>query len=630
MSAHAAFRRQPVNPQFAQNLHSITIPAPVRGIIQSENEAFMQPGGANVQVNWVTTMKGVKLRGGCVRWCDLHALDGPPDPLLVPAWKNVTFYSPGSVVRDTADNSIWKTTGGVLTPNAPVTFAEHRALTPELYTPSAPPLGSPLPPDDPARKPVISAFEYVDGITEKMFAATADRLFDVSTGVPSLIKDGQGSGNYFAVQMNNNAGVNYMIVGNDAGNLMLRTHDGAEFFLLGGAIGAAGDGVPNITYDPAKLPSGVSQGTGLTYAWKYRNRLYFIQRNSMNAWYLPLDAVGGVLLPIYLAGAANKGGKLLFGASWSIDTGDGIDDKCVFATDLGELLIFTGSNPGDAANWRQEGRYQIGAPLGMNSHMLLGGDLLIATVEGITPVSQAIQKDSGSLGLALLTKNIKPLWREEVADKRSWPWTMKRWDEYGGIFVATPGGTTPDTRHCLAANNETGAWCIFTWDATCWLRMRTDMFFGTQKGLIMQADRTGCDDGLPYTATLVGGWETFQSGAAQTTWHQARAVFISRFNQPFVPQLSATTDHQIIIPPPPPPGVDPGVLDAWDEGLWDEALWDAATMGKPPVRNTMWVSIGMSGFAHAPIVQVQVAQQARPDVELIAIGTTQERGGVNV
>jgi len=48
------------------------------------------------------------------------------------------------------------------------------------------------------------------------------------------------------------------------------------------------------------------------------------------------------------------------------------------------------------------------------------------------------------------------------------------------------------------------------------------------------------------------------------------------------------------------------------------------------VRNTLWVSIGMSGFAHAPIVQVTVAQVSRPRVELIAIATTQERGGVNV
>ena len=51
MSAHAAFRRQPVDQQVAQHLRTITIPAPTRGIIMNENEAYMQPGGALVQDN---------------------------------------------------------------------------------------------------------------------------------------------------------------------------------------------------------------------------------------------------------------------------------------------------------------------------------------------------------------------------------------------------------------------------------------------------------------------------------------------------------------------------------------------------------------------------------------------------
>jgi hypothetical protein len=37
------------------------------------------------------------------------------------------------------------------------------------------------------------------------------------------------------------------------------------------------------------------------------------------------------------------------------------------------------------------------------------------------------------------------------------------------------------------------------------------------------------------------------------------------------------------------------------------------------------VSIGMTGFSHAPIVQVTVAQQAKPEVELISIAATFER-----
>ncbi len=573
MSMHVAFRRQPVQ-QGAQQYRTITIPAPVRGLIMSENDAFMQPGGAIVQTNWMTTMKGVKLRGGYIRHCVL-----------------------------------------------------------------------------PETTPVISSFEYAFATTRRMYAANATKLYDVTAkGAPVEVKTGQNSGNYAAQQMSNNAGVVFLIVANDAGDFLLRTQDGVTFTTLSGVIGNAADGIPNITYDPTKIPAGVAQGTGLSYVWSYRNRLYFIQKNSMTAWYLDtIDAVGGVLKPIYMAGASTKGGKLLFGATWSIDAGDGTDDKNVFVTDQGEILVFTGSNPGDSANWRQEGRYQIGPPMGMNAHMLLGGDLMIMTTEGIVPVSAAIAKDSGALDLAMITKNIKPLWREDTtnAAKRAFPWTMKMWDEFGGIFVTTPMGTTPSTRRMLAVNNASGSWGIFTIDATCFLRMGPDMFFGTPGGIIMQAERTGYDDGKPYVATLVGGWETFNSGAAQVVWHQARAVFSAGTNEVFEPQLSATVDYVLDIPPPPPVEPDPGTFDVWDEGLWGPpgsgnivpvppadalayAQWDQAPPGKPTIRNTLWQSIGMSGFAHAPIVQVQIGQTARPQIELIAIGTTQEPGGVNV
>ena len=45
---------------------------------------------------------------------------------------------------------------------------------------------------------------------------------------------------------------------------------------------------------------------------------------------------------------------------------------------------------------------------------------------------------------------------------------------------------------------------------------------------------------------------------------------------------------------------------------------------------TRWVSIGLTGFTHAPIVQVTVAQAAKPEVDLISIAATYDRGGVNV
>lgn len=555
MAMYQAFRRQPVPQQTAAQVRAITLPAPTRGIILNENFAYMQPGAAIVCDNWAPTMRGVKLRGGCIRYCDLHALDVP-----------------------------------------------------------VPPVPSTL------RKPVISAFEYASGNVQKMFAGQATKLFDVTSTTPVLVKSGQLSGNYVASQLANLSG-DHMLVANDAGDYLLH-YDGSTWTTYNAS---------QITTNPAVTPPpSCATGHNLVYVWKYRSRYFFIEGGTMNAWYLPTNAISGVLNLIPLAGACTKGGKLLWGATWSLDAGDGIDEKCVFGTDQGELLIFTGTDPSNASNWRQEGRYAIGAPMGMNAHMAMGGDLLIATVDGITPISAAITKDSAQLDLNNITVTIKPMWRDEVAAKRSWSWTMKRWDEYGGIFVTWPGGD-PGNRYCAVANAATGAWCRYVgYDATCFIRMRGDMFFGNQDGIVMQADRTGYDDGRPYVATLVGGWEMFQSPPQTVVWHQARASFSSGGGEPFQPQLSATTDYVITVPQPPPPGPDPGLAQVWDQGLWDQAKWDQPSVGTPAVRNTMWVSIGATGFSHAPVVQVTVAQQALPNVELISIAATYEIVGVNV
>jgi hypothetical protein len=690
MSIHQAFRRQPVPQQYAQALQLTTIPAPTRGIIQSENDAFMGPGACVVSDNWFPTMKGVKLRGGCIRWCDLHALDAP-----------------------------------------------------------VPPVPSPL------RQPVISAFEFISGSQQCMFAAQATKLFDVTATTPVLVKSGQTSGNYCAAQMANLAGY-WLIAVNETGDAPLRFNGTSwvtldptaitawanNFHYVVGATAkdatdntfwknqidhtsaAAGtfsaDRVAHANYwTSASAPDGagyitgpigsnVVNGRNLSYVCKYRSHLFFIETKSMNLWYLLPDSIAGVLTQIPLSGAATHGGYLMFAANWSIDAGDGIDDKLVVASSEGELLIFTGNNPADPNNWRQEGRYQISPPLGMNAHEAVGGDLLIMTVDGIVPVSQAITKSAGELELALITRVIKRMWRDEVNAKRQYAWTMKKWDEYGGIFITTPGGT-PGNRYCLGMNDTTGAFArAVGWDVMCFIRMRADMFFGNQDGIVMQADRTGYDDGVPYVATLVGGWELFQSGAQEVVWHQARAIFttVSPF-EPFQPQISATTDFIVVIPPPPPPGNDPGILDVWDQGHWGPdmgthvapawtnatlynvigtliydpnaggywrvavshtsaatgtfaadraahptywtfatpqppppvptapertqyAQWDQPGPSKPANRNTMWVSVGMTGFSHAPIVQVTVAQQAKPDVELVAIACTFERAGVNV
>src|SRR5262252_71042 len=99
---YALFRRQPVPQQYAQSLQTVTLPAPTRGLIQSENEAYMQPFGAVVMDNWAPTLRGCKLRGGTALYCDLHALDTPVPPRPDPSRQEVVSafeYVGGNAVQ---------------------------------------------------------------------------------------------------------------------------------------------------------------------------------------------------------------------------------------------------------------------------------------------------------------------------------------------------------------------------------------------------------------------------------------------------------------------------------------------------------------------------------------------------
>ena len=233
----------------------------------------------------------------------------------------------------------------------------------------------------PQTTPVISTFEYVTGIVSQMFACNATKIYDVTTSIPALAISGRTSGNHAAAQLAN-AGDDYLIVVNDAGDPVLR-YDGtiwanlttttptawtnSHAYVVGDraldetshgywkcaiahtspasgtfeaariatpaqwTIDMASDDLPWITGPPG---SAVENGANLVYVCKYRNRLFFIEKNSMNAWYLGIDSVGGALLQIPLSGAASKGGKLVFCAVWSIISGSGTDDKLVFMTSL--------------------------------------------------------------------------------------------------------------------------------------------------------------------------------------------------------------------------------------------------------------------------------------------------------
>ena len=60
MSGHAAFRRQPVPGEMAIQHHAVTLPAPIRGIIENENWAYTKPGCATHPRQLVPDAEGLE------------------------------------------------------------------------------------------------------------------------------------------------------------------------------------------------------------------------------------------------------------------------------------------------------------------------------------------------------------------------------------------------------------------------------------------------------------------------------------------------------------------------------------------------------------------------------------------
>jgi hypothetical protein len=62
----------------------------------------------------------------------------------------------------------------------------------------------------------------------------------------------------------------------------------------------------------------------------FKNRLYFCKNNSLNFWYLDVQAISGVATEFALGAFYRNGGYLQAAGTWTLDAGYGVDDFIVF------------------------------------------------------------------------------------------------------------------------------------------------------------------------------------------------------------------------------------------------------------------------------------------------------------
>jgi hypothetical protein len=141
------------------------------------------------------------------------------------------------------------------------------------------------------------------------------------------------------------AGGNFLLAVNGADKL--RGYDGTNWY-------TDGDGSHDIT--------GVDSAT-LIHVNTHKERVWFVQKDTLKAWYLGTKAISGAATAFPFQSIAQSGGyPSVAMATWTIDAGFGADDLAVFITSQGEVIVYRGTDPSSATTWALVGVWQLGTP----------------------------------------------------------------------------------------------------------------------------------------------------------------------------------------------------------------------------------------------------------------------------
>ena len=349
-----------------------------------------------------------------------------------------------------------------------------------------------------------------------------------------------------------------------------------------------------------------------TYVLDYKNlihvhlvhrRLWFTEKDTGNAWYLPVDQIEGELTRFGAGELFSRGGFLQCVESWTVDAAAGSDDHVVFISSEGDIAVYTGIDPDVATDFTLDGVYKIGATIGRRCSTKYGSDLLILCEDGLLPMT-SILAQSKLLDPVPLTDIIQLKLSEDVGDfSHLFGWTPVVHSRANQLYI-----NVPDSRayRQYVMNTVTGAWCEFNnYNGASWTIHNDEIFFGMSDGTVAHG-WYGVLDAYDFTderggaiqGTALGAFAYLGKGAQQKHITMARATM----QAPVKPQMILTvnvdfnTEDDSPAIPPASITVQPAL---WDQALWDQSLWGAASRIFKD-----WHGVGEIGFCAAVFLKV--------------------------
>lgn len=416
--------------------------------------------------------------------------------------------------------------------------------------------------------------------------ATTDKLFGISNGSVYDATSG-GAVGAAAVTGLSNSRWQYVNIATSGGNYLYMMNGVDTPYLYDGSSWTAITGVstPAIT--------GVTTTT-LNNPCMFKNRLFMIQQDTLKAWYLPVQSVGGAAQVLDMSSFCQLGGYLTNVATWTVDAGTGVDDYLVFMTNRGEVIVWEGTDASSPTTWGIKGIWRVGAPIGSRAMIKYAGDLLIICQDGVMPMSGALQSSRVNPRVALSNKIQNAVSLAVSSYGSNFGWELLYFPKENQIWLNVPTATGYQQQYVM--NTITGAWCNFDgWAANTFCLFHDNPYFGGNT-FIAKAWNGLTDDGANINGNGLQAFNSFRKSGLLKRFTMAKPIF--RVGGPVNVGVAINVDFDLNNNTPAVPAAANFSLGTWDVTTWDNCIW-----GSLSVQTNWYGATGIGEYA-APYVSI--------------------------
>ena len=452
------------------------------------------------------------------------------------------------------------------------------------------------------------------GGSDFMFAATSSGIYDITAGGAGAhtlahawpVKGGAAGWISY---------VNYTNVGGD--HFLLVCDEANGYYIFDGTTWT----LANFTGNPKPLAEDLVQ------VCEWQGRIWFVERGTSTAWFLDPLSLTGDITPMDVGNRFMKGGHLVQNTTWTIDDGDGMNDRFVQVSSSGDVLVWEGINPTKAADLHLIGRWFVGAvPEGRRVMSDWGGDVVVLASRGIVKLSELVQNSSVYTSEAELTSNITRYIRAEMGKSLDeYGWSIEIAPAENIAIVSVPRIATELNKAPIqfVVNINTGGWSMFKHlDIVCMDKSVSGFFFGTSDGRVMRLEGATDNASLDGSTSeaikfnLLTHYSDFGSAGNWKRPQFLRPSWVGGAQPSYLAKVQFDFDLTEYNEVPPYSTADETVFDA---AIWGTDTWEGTAQ-------QYFETIGATGIGRH--IAIAISGQTTSELSYVGCELIMEGGGI--